>query len=175
MTEIVSEKVVRPSRRFLTFSFHARRGPYPVSTQTVLTDTICTHGHRGPLSTIINIRSLAHLQHGTHEQNKANARRASALRPFRPPLACVDFSSLRVVSAARPPATTDPLTTAPPSRHQHTAPAHRSLHQPSLHLSRMHVDCTPRLVRASPRNVPCPRWTGPHAGYGVEKHQVVSV
>ena len=34
---------------------------------------------------------------------------------------------------------------------------HSTLHRPSLHLSRMHVGCTPRLVRASPSRHTLPR------------------
>ena len=41
--EIALEKVARPSRLFLTCSYHQRRGSHPVSTRSVLTFKTCTH------------------------------------------------------------------------------------------------------------------------------------
>ena len=45
--EIALEKVARPPRLFLTYSYHQRRGSHPVSTRSVLTFKTCTHAPHG--------------------------------------------------------------------------------------------------------------------------------
>ena len=101
MIEIVSEKVVRPSRLFLTCSYHQRWGSQPVLTQPVLTDTMCTHAHR----TLAAVHPPSDTPPALHARTATHLRQASVLRVFlAAPPACVDGSSPHAVTAARPPA-----------------------------------------------------------------------
>ena len=121
MIEIVSEKVVRPSRLFLTCSYHQRWGSQPVLTQPVLTDTMCTHAHR----TLAAVHPPSDTPPSTaRTSGTKQTRQASVLRVLlAAPPACVDGSSPHAVTAARPP--------APDTHPQPRAPAHRSAVQPA--------------------------------------------
>jgi hypothetical protein len=95
MIEIVSEKVVRPSRLFLTCSYHQRWGSQPVLTQPVLTDTMCTHAHR-TLAAVHPPSDTPPALHAHAEQSKRGKHLCCA--SFSPPLPPASMARLRTPS-----------------------------------------------------------------------------
>ena len=147
MIEIVSEKVVRPSRLFLTCSYHQRWGSQPVLTQPVLTDTMCTHAHR-TLAAVHPPSDTPPALHAHAEQSKRGKHLCCA--SFSPPLPPASMARLRTPS----PLLARPLPTLTLSR----APAaHRSAVQPAAvaqsPIAAVRIEQFPDVLRSLARRV----------------------
>ena len=147
MIEIVSEKVVRPSRLFLTCSYHQRWGSQPVLTQPVLTDTMCTHAHR-TLAAVHPPSDTPPALHAHAEQSKRGKHLCCA--SFSPPLPPASMARLRTPS---------PLLARPlPTLTLSCAPAaHRSAVQPAAvaqsPIAAVRIEQFPDVLRSLARRV----------------------